>query len=214
MDDTVYAVPTVSQMQLFVNVWSVVRRGVDCKIRRMTDALTREARREELLAAATTAFARRGYFGTTTNEVAVEAGISQPYVVQYFGSKESLFLQVHERAGRLLTEKMRSVAAESASMSRFVADYKKIVVDSRLLLVVMHAVFASSVPSIGDRARSLFVSMYDILTQDAHASPEQAHDFLGKSLLLNTVLAMDIEAHLDENPWVKPLLDLINDTAD
>lgn len=180
----------------------------------MTGAATREARREELLSAATRAFARRGYFGTTTNEVAAEAGISQPYVVQYFGSKESLFLQVHERAGRLVTEKMRAVAFASASMSTFVADYRKIVVDPVLLLVIMHAVFAASVPSIGDRARELFVRMYDILTSEAHASPEQAHDFLAKSLLLNTVLAMDIESHLDENPWVRPLLDLINSSAD
>src|SRR5690606_3960128 len=133
----------------------------------MTDAATRQARKEQLLSAATTAFARRGYFGTTTNEVAVEAGISQPYVVQYFGSKESLFLQVHERAGRLVTEKMHDVAAQSATMSTFVADYKKIVVDPKLLLVIMHAVFAASVESIGDRARQLFVSMYDILTQEA-----------------------------------------------
>ncbi|HRN28867.1 MAG TPA: TetR/AcrR family transcriptional regulator [Terrimesophilobacter sp.] len=180
----------------------------------MTDAATREARREELLSAATTAFARRGYFGTTTNEVATEASISQPYVVQYFGSKESLFLQVHERAGTLVTEQMRSVAAASASMPTFVADYKRIVVEPTLLLVIMHAVFAASVPAIGDRARELFVRMYDILVNEAHATPEQAHEFLGKSLLLNTVLAMDIENHLDENPWVKPLLDLINNNSE
>lgn len=180
----------------------------------MSDASTREARREELLSAATIAFARRGYFGTTTNEVAVEAGISQPYVVQYFGSKESLFLQVHERAGRLVSEKMRAVAASSASMSSFTVDYKKIVLDPALLLVIMHAIFAASVPSIGDAARKLFMTMYEILTQEANATPEQAHDFLGKSLLLNTVLAMDIENHLEENSWVRPLLDLIHDRAD
>lgn len=179
----------------------------------MTDASTREARREELLSAATTAFARRGYFGTTTNEVAAEAGISQPYVVQYFGSKEKLFLQVHDRAGRLVTDKMRDVASASASMPSFVADYTKIVVEPQLLLVIMHAIFAASVESIGVRARALFVLMFQILTQEAGATPAQAHDFLGKSLLLNTVIAMDIESHLDENPWVQPLLDLIRDDA-
>lgn len=177
----------------------------------MNDASAREARREELLSAATTAFARRGYFGTTTNQVAAEAGISQPYVVQYFGSKESLFLQVHERAGRLVAGQMREVASSSSDMSDFDVDYKKIVLEPALLLVIMHAIFAASVPSIGDAARTLFVRMYEILTEEAKATPAQAHDFLGKSLLLNTVLAMDIENHLDENPWVQPLLDLIHD---
>lgn len=179
----------------------------------MSDASTREARKEELLSAATTAFARRGYFGTTTNEVALEAGISQPYVVQYFGSKESMFLQVHERAGRIVTEQMRSVATSAASMSTFTADYKKIVVDPKLLLVIMHAIFAASVESIGVRARELFATMYTILTKEAGATPEQAYEFLGKSLLLNTMLAMDIESHLDENPWVAPLLELVFDDA-
>ncbi|MBX3093247.1 MAG: TetR/AcrR family transcriptional regulator [Cryobacterium sp.] len=177
----------------------------------MSDASTREARREELLSAATIAFARRGYFGTTTNEVAVEAGISQPYVVQYFGSKESLFLQVHERAGRIVTEQMRSVAEASASMSTFVADYKRMVVDPALMLVIMHAIYAASVESIGDRARGLLMVMYEILTGDAGATPEQAHDFLGKSLLINTLIAMDIESHLDDSPWVAPLLELVRD---
>lgn len=141
----------------------------------------------------------------------MEAGISQPYVVQYFGSKEQLFLQVHERAGRLVTETMRDVAASAATMPTFVADYKRVVVEPQLLLVIMHAIFAASVDSIAVRARELFARMYGILTEEAGATPEQAHEFLGKSLLLNTMIAMDIESHLDENPWVKPLLDLAYD---
>ena len=43
-------------------------------------------RRELVLQAATRAFAAGGYAGTSTDAVAKEAGVSQPYVVRMFGT--------------------------------------------------------------------------------------------------------------------------------
>ena len=60
--------------------------------------MSADHRRELVLQAATRAFARRGYNATSTDEVAREAGVSQPYVVRIFGTKLELFLQVFERA--------------------------------------------------------------------------------------------------------------------
>ena len=61
-----------------------------------------DERRDLVLAAATRAFARSGYAGTSTDAVAKEAGVSQPYVVRIFGSKLELFLEVFTRAtGRI-----------------------------------------------------------------------------------------------------------------
>ena len=55
-----------------------------------------------MLEAATRAFAHGGYHGTSTDAVAKEAGVSQPYVVRIFGTKLDLFLEVFERAvGRI-----------------------------------------------------------------------------------------------------------------
>ena len=51
-------------------------------------------RRQLVLEAATRAFARGGYAGTSTDRVAREAGVSQPYVVRIFGTKLELFLEV------------------------------------------------------------------------------------------------------------------------
>ncbi|MFP3344532.1 TetR/AcrR family transcriptional regulator, partial [Halomonas sp. SIMBA_159] len=55
-------------------------------------------RREQILAAASIVFGERGYFGATTDQIAKAAGISQPYVVRMFGSKENLFTEVLSRA--------------------------------------------------------------------------------------------------------------------
>ena len=49
--------------------------------------MSADDRRELVLAAATRAFARGGYAGTSTDAVAKEAGVSQPYVVRIFGTK-------------------------------------------------------------------------------------------------------------------------------
>ena len=170
---------------------------------------TRENRREALVEAATRAFAQRGYFGTSTARVAQEAGVSQPYIIQVFGTKETLFLEVHERAGKLVSQQMYDIAASSFDMTRFTVAYRNLLVDRTLLLVMLHGFAASAVPAIGKAARELFATMYEILTTEAGATPEQARDFLGRGMLINTVLAIGMEEHVDENPWVEPLLDIL-----
>src|SRR3954469_15639507 len=55
-------------------------------------------RRELILEAATAVFGELGYGGATTDKVAKAAGVSQPYVVRMFGTKEQLFLEVLRRA--------------------------------------------------------------------------------------------------------------------
>jgi AcrR family transcriptional regulator len=52
----------------------------------------RESRREEILAAAIRCFASRGFSGTSTREIAREAGAKQPLIFYHFGSKADLYL--------------------------------------------------------------------------------------------------------------------------
>lgn len=53
--------------------------------------LTKEERREAIMVAARAAFARNGYAGTRTRDIAVEAGINEALLYQHFSSKEELF---------------------------------------------------------------------------------------------------------------------------
>src|ERR1700709_1680827 len=71
-------------------------------------------RRESILKAATAVFGTRSYVGATTDDVARAAGVSQPYVVRLFGTKEKLFLAVLNRAvDTLMTAFRRALAEES-----------------------------------------------------------------------------------------------------
>src|ERR1700740_2181426 len=59
--------------------------------------MSAEERREAVLEAALAEFAIRGLAGTSTEDVARRAGISQPYLFRLFPSKKALFLALVER---------------------------------------------------------------------------------------------------------------------
>src|SRR5882757_7718086 len=76
-------------------------------------------REQQLLAAAVVAFAGGGYKGTTTDQVARLAGVSQPYVLRRFGTKQALFLATYRFAGNRIQDAFRDAAAtvpESAAV--------------------------------------------------------------------------------------------------
>lgn len=57
-------------------------------------------RKIQLLDTAARVFAARGYSGTTTAELAKEAGISEPIIYRHFASKRDLFVELIERTGQ------------------------------------------------------------------------------------------------------------------
>jgi AcrR family transcriptional regulator len=67
------------------------------KRKRRTQAERRQETREEVLAAASRAFARNGFHGTSLDAVAEEAGFSRGAVYYNFADKEELFLELLDR---------------------------------------------------------------------------------------------------------------------
>lgn len=55
---------------------------------------TAAGRREQILAVATRLFARQGFQGTTTKQVAEHAGVTEALIFRHFASKESLYWAV------------------------------------------------------------------------------------------------------------------------
>ncbi|PYX90749.1 MAG: hypothetical protein DMG68_00640, partial [Acidobacteria bacterium] len=56
--------------------------------------LTAEGRRNQILRVATRLFARQGFQGTTTKEVAHRAGVTEALIFRHFASKEALYWAV------------------------------------------------------------------------------------------------------------------------
>jgi AcrR family transcriptional regulator len=73
--------------------------------------LAKAARREEILAAARSVFAARGFRGTTIADIAEEAGIALGTIYLYFVSKEDVFAALNEQLNALIVAAMDGVPA-------------------------------------------------------------------------------------------------------
>ena len=71
--------------------------------------LSADDRRAGILAAARHEFARRGFKGTGTAEIATRAGCSEPMLYKHFSSKQALFAAVLEDAGRRMGERVAAM---------------------------------------------------------------------------------------------------------
>ena len=73
--------------------------------------MTADERREQIIQAARTEFAARGYAAATTDAIAARAGVSQPYVIRLFGTKQALFLAVADGCFRQVHDVFSEAAA-------------------------------------------------------------------------------------------------------
>src|SRR5258705_924881 len=71
---------------------------------------TAAERRDEILDAAIAEFAERGLTAASTEEIARNAGISQPYVFRLFGTKKELFKATVARCLRETLETFQRAA--------------------------------------------------------------------------------------------------------
>ena len=81
---------------------------------RVTARLSRSARRAQLLAAAKAVFVTHGYHAAAMDDIAVEAGVSNPVLYQHFPSKLELYLAL---LGESAADMVRLVRAALAATS-------------------------------------------------------------------------------------------------
>jgi TetR/AcrR family transcriptional regulator len=153
-------------------------------------------RRSRTIASATEVFAAHGYHGTTTDQIARAAGISQPYVVRMFGGKEALFLEVMRESLDRILEVFREVLARSdagAAADSLGAAYVELARTERVHVILLQAFAASGDPVVGPRARAGFVEILDVLTTEAGLSMNDASDFLARGMLINTLMVLGVD---------------------
>ncbi|MGN6253268.1 MAG: TetR/AcrR family transcriptional regulator [Marmoricola sp.] len=167
--------------------------------------LSAEERRSLVLAAATRAFARSGYAGTSTDAIAKEAGVSQPYVVRIFGTKLELFLDVLDDACERIRTTFEGVLASpgfdaenEADRARLGDSYVDLVLHERdVLLVLMHGFAAGDSDEIAARARAGFGRIWATITSSG-CTEEEARAFIAQGMLLNVLLSMRAHEHPTE----------------
>lgn len=170
---------------------------------------TADERRVTVLRTAIHAFAARGYYGTTTTEVATRAGISQAYLYRLFPDKEALFVAVIEHCSTRIRDCFTAAAAAaSGSDPAAVLDalgdgYAHLIADQDLLLVLMHANCASSEPAIRAAVQATYARQVEYVRAVSGAEDADIQRFFATGFLCNALVAMDAMAV--DAPWAHTL---------
>lgn len=161
--------------------------------------LTRADRQDATIAAAASVFAVRGYHGATTDRIALAAGISQPYVVRMFGSKEELFLLVIQRSLNSILDAFREALAHTSGPPSEILGraYRQLCKEHDVHLPLLHAFTLGANPVIGSAARRGFLRVATFLTDEAGMSIEDADEFLAHGMLINTLFGLRMSEDSD-----------------
>ncbi|WP_371493945.1 TetR/AcrR family transcriptional regulator [Kitasatospora sp. NBC_00374] len=79
-----------------------------------TKGVPRAHREQQILAAATVEFGRRGYEGASMAAIAQQVGVTKTLLHQYFGAKQDLYLACLTPIGERLLSAMRAAMADGA----------------------------------------------------------------------------------------------------
>ena len=171
--------------------------------------MSSEERREQIIAAAMAVFGARGYEGTTTDDVARTAGVSQPYVVRLFRSKENLFLAAMQSALDELMRVFRVALADEASdqpvSKRIGTAYVELLNTRGLHQTLSHAWLLGGHPMIGPAARRGFAQVWQFFREEAGLDADQARAFLAEGMLINVMIGMRLVDDYGSDPRITEL---------
>jgi len=161
-------------------------------------------RREQVLNAALAEFAARGLAGTSTEDVARRAGISQPYLFRLFPTKKGLFLALVQRCFERIAEVFTTAAGDHSGEDALMAmgdAYHQLLADRTLLLLQLHAYAACDDPDIRAATRAGFKELWLLVERLSGLPYETIVSFFASGMLMNVAAAMDLPA-VDER-WAQ-----------
>ena len=168
-----------------------------------TQRMSGTQRRDEILVAARTVFAERGY-AASTDEVARAAGVSQPYVVRLFGTKRELFLEAYRRQRADHRSALAPCRPARTRAVRMGDAYIGLLADRDLLRLVMHGFIAGADEEVGRVARHTLGEAFRLFQERSGEDEQAARVFVAQGMLINVLLAVDAPAHRARTPAWTP----------
>lgn len=164
-----------------------------------------EDRRDELVEIAFRHFAEGGFHGTSTEAIAREGGISQPYLFRLFRTKRELFLACVDRCYAGVAQVFREVAEPLPVQERLAAMgrayVERLLPDRHALRFQMQAYAAASEPQFQEHVRSGYGGLVRSVAELAGVSVAETWDFFAYGMLLNLVSAFDLQEIADRDAW-------------
>ena len=180
---------------------------------RMTPAtgtrLSAAERRDAVLDAAMAGFAEHGYEGTSTEDIARDAGISQPYLFRLFGTKKELFKASTARCFRETLEMFQRAAegkrGEEALHVMGEAYVAELETNRTRLKAQMQAYAACDDPEICAVVRNGYGDLVAYVERVSGLGAEDVFRFFATGMLLNVLASMGVQEGAD--PWAQLLLE-------
>ncbi|GAA1890848.1 TetR/AcrR family transcriptional regulator [Asanoa iriomotensis] len=172
--------------------------------------LTAAERSEQLVEAAIAAFAKGGYAGTATDDIARLAGVSQPYVIRLFGSKQALFITVIEHVSGRIQQAFRDAApTEGAQLHDLANGFDRLLEERYLLPVLLHGFAAANADDeIGRTARRCYGDIFYLVRELTGVTAAEASDFIAKGMLLTVLASMRVIGpdQVEQSPWMTEMI--------
>jgi AcrR family transcriptional regulator len=170
--------------------------------------LSAAERRDDVLDAALIEFADRGFEGTSTEDIAKRAGISQPYLFRLFGTKKDLYIASVGRCYRDTLELFQRAAeglrGEEALHAIGQAYMEQLETNRVWLRAQMQGYAASDDPDIRRVVREGFGDLVAYVRRVSDADWPVVWHFFATGMLLNVLSSMHV--HAEPETWMTDLL--------
>ncbi|MFF9622079.1 TetR/AcrR family transcriptional regulator [Streptomyces griseosporeus] len=162
--------------------------------------MSAEERRESVIRAATTEFARGGYHGTSTEAIAKRVGVSQPYLFRLFPGKKAIFVAVAQRCVddtiRTFEKAAEGLQGEEAlhamgeAYTKVIAEQPERLMMQMQMYLAVAAAEAEGDSEFGEAVRAGWMRLWDTILLSLGADVEQTTMFMAQGMLINCLVAM------------------------
>jgi AcrR family transcriptional regulator len=157
--------------------------------------MSADERRESVLEAALPEFAAHGLEGTSTEDVARRAGISQPYLFRLFPTKKALFLTLGQRGFQRVADAFEAAAeglTGEEALDAMGGAYHKLLEDRTLLQLQLHCYSACGDPEIKTVVQAAFKKLWLKVERITGLPYDRVIEFFAMGMLINVAAAMDL----------------------
>jgi AcrR family transcriptional regulator len=164
------------------------------------------ARRAGIIEAADAEFAAHGLAGTRLEAIAGRAGISHPRIVQMFGSKRKLFLEVVHAAFDRIDAAFAGAEPKLAALG--VAYARLLQSDPAVGLVVLQGYAAAADEPVREAVRRRHLALMDSIARLTGADALQVRTFFASGLVQTVSTALELPEPRADAAWSAWILDL------
>jgi AcrR family transcriptional regulator len=164
-------------------------------------------RREEILRAAEVQFAATGLSGTRLEPIAAEVGVSHPRVVQMFGTKHSLFLEVV----RAVFDRVEAAFEVAEPTLAGLGDtYRKLLRSEPTVgLVMLQSYAAAADATVRKAVRQRQLGLERLIADRTGADARQVRTFFAAGLALTVSAVLELSDDRADMTWGAWILDVV-----